>query len=100
MRRDHIRTKTIRKILLLLSACLVPSWSLAVGRVDSSRQFAFMPLILNVTQIAGKKGIGSCQDGRWLPDRRQFFQNAPRNQCWATRLFSTSERDSHAVPAR
>jgi hypothetical protein len=29
----------------------------AVGRVDSSRQFAFMPLILNVTQIAGKRGL-------------------------------------------
>jgi hypothetical protein len=24
----------------------------AIGRIDSSRQFAFMPLILNVTQIA------------------------------------------------
>ena len=108
MRRDHIQTKTMRTkiLLLLLSACLVPSWSFAatipagttllvrtnetvssndpvgktfsaqlandvvvagkvvlragskaVGRVDSSRRFAYMPVILNVTQIAGKRGL-------------------------------------------
>jgi hypothetical protein len=29
----------------------------AVGRVDSNRRFAPMSLVLNVTQIAGKKGL-------------------------------------------
>jgi hypothetical protein len=49
----------------------------AVGRVDSSRQFAFMPLILNVTQIAGKKGLvpiktvnGFQTDGSFFKTRR------------------------------
>jgi hypothetical protein len=98
-----MRTKIL---LLLLSACLVPSWSFAVtipagttllvrtnqtissndpvgktfsaqlandvvvagkvvlragtkavGRVDSSRRIGSTPVILNVTQIAGKRGL-------------------------------------------
>jgi len=108
MRRNRIRTKTMRRKILLIvfSAWLVPSWSFAatipagttllvrtnqtissndpvgktfsaqvandvvvagkvvlragskaVGRVDSSRRFAYMPVILNVTQIAGKRGL-------------------------------------------
>jgi hypothetical protein len=49
----------------------------AVGRVESSRHFAFMPLILNVTQIAGKRGLvpvktvdGFQTDGSFFKTRR------------------------------
>jgi hypothetical protein len=123
MSLNAMRTKIL---LLLLSACLVPSWSFAVtipagttllvrtnqtvsssdpvgktfsaqlandvvvagkvvlragtkavGRVDSSRRFAPASLILNLTQIAGKRGLvpiktvsGFQTDGRSFQTRR------------------------------
>ena len=49
----------------------------AVGRVDSSRSFAFRPVILNVTRIAGKTGLvpiktvnGFLTDGSSFKTRR------------------------------
>ena len=49
----------------------------AVGRVDAPRRFASMPMILNVTQVAGKRGLvpvktvnGFQTDGRSFKTRR------------------------------
>jgi hypothetical protein len=53
--------------------------SKAVGRVDSARRFAYMPVILNVTQIAGKRGLvpvktidGFRADGTFFKTRRDI----------------------------
>ena len=48
--------------------------SKAVGRVDSSRRLAFTPLILNVAQIAGKRGLVPIKTVNGFPADSTFFK--------------------------